>query len=291
MGFAPTVCIILHCRCINPTSVFQASTGVLPPAPLIESSGEENITDKVEAETVGAEAVLTTTKRDNNQSGLASPASLLRALPENNYDEREASRGELEDAILEDLQLARPSPGAGPCQHLSEAGPLVLSSCDTRVKKALKKEKRKKKNHGRKENKKLRKNGRGPGGRGRALLFRRFQERRRRQQRRRSEGKKSSLKTIGAEPDSGNLDDRVKGRKMRRMRRRRGRAKLRRLWLQSQKYQAWRREQSRQQLLGHPAAQLAIQQLWQGLFRQGNHWQQIYQVTNSVTTKNLKVTN
>jgi hypothetical protein len=214
----------------------------------------------------------------NNQSLISSAEAPPAVLSDNS--ELNIPRGTHEAAILEDFphEGSRNLGDVLDCQQLAiphASGPPVHSSCDTLVKRVTRKGRRRKNKSKKKERRKkrLRKTEGGKQGRGRTLLYRRFVKRRRQQQRRMRVGKKS---TCCASESGGDPVEREQIR-----RRRLGRAKLRQLWLQSQKYQAWRRDQSRQQLLEQPGAQLAIQQLWQGLFRQGNQWQQVYQVKNS----------
>jgi hypothetical protein len=217
----------------------------------------------------------------NNQSLNSSAEAPPAVLSDNS--ELNLPRGTHEAAILEDFphEGSRNLGDVLDCQQLAiphASGPPVPSSCDTLVKRVTRKGRRRRKNKSNKKGrrkKRLRKMEGGKQGRGRTLLYRRFVKRRRQQQRRMRMGKKS---TCCASESGG---DPVEREQMRR--RRLGRAKLRQFWLQSQKYQAWRRDQSRQQLLEQPGAQLAIQQLWQGLFRQGNQWQQVYQVRNSLS--------
>jgi hypothetical protein len=212
----------------------------------------------------------------NNQSLNSSAEAPPAVLSDNS--ELSLPRGTHEAAaILEDFphEGSRNLGDVLDCQQLAiphASGPPVPSSCDTLVKRVTRKGRRRRKNKSKKKErrkKRLRKTEGGKQGRGRTLLYRRFVKRRRQQQRRMRMGKKSAS-------ESGEPVEREQVR-----RRRLGRAKLRQFWLQSEKYQAWRRDQSREQLLEQPGAQLAIQQLWQGLFRQGNQWQQVYQVRNS----------
>jgi hypothetical protein len=163
---------------------------------------------------------------------------------------------------------------------VSEPVPMHKKGRKARKKKGRKRNGRKRK----RRKKKMRGSGEG---KGRTLLFRRYQEKRRqrlRQQRLRKGKQGLDADTSGAAVARRRMFLGRQGR-----RRRLGGGKLRQLWTQSQKYQDWRRQQSQEQLLAQPGAQLAIEQLWQGLFRQGQQWKQIYQVNSSQNSgqKNL----
>jgi len=251
---------------------FQANPLLQLPDPLALSYEEEdNFPEAME--------VLFPCLRGQDDDGLV--ASSEDSTPANFSDKFEIDipRDTLETAILEDEE-SRNLGHVADCHQLSlppASGPPVPNLCDMPVKRVTRKERRRKKTgrkRGRRKRKLRKKGSGGKQGNGRALLYRRFRERKRRQRQRvRAEKKMRSTEKAG----TGKQKKVPPG-----LRRRLGRAKLRRFWLQSEKYQAWRREQSRQQLLEQPGAQLAIQQLWQGLFRQGDQWQQVYQVINNL---------
>ena len=209
---------------------------------------------------------------NRNLTLMMSAAPLLRALNSGKDIRLENVHERSEEKLFEDLHDEAPLL-AGEDRNAS------LPIPRGKMRKVRNREKRRKKGRKRKNRKKSMRGGQDR--RGRTLLFQRYQAKRRRQlrQRRRLEGK-NILVGGAAGPSSGSRRKHLQ----RNGRRQLGRGKLRQLWTQSQKYQAWRRHQSREQLLAQPAAQMAIEQMWQGLFRQGAHWKQVYQVTKNTAT-------
>jgi len=245
-----------------------------------EEEGGSDYRAKVSLEDKDLVEAVSTEAAGQQNLARGSLAPLLRSLTlETEAEPVESDLSQADDAHLESLHDKSPLIDKNN-KNLHEKGPLPVSEVsatgDKSSRRLRNREKRRRKGHRRRGKKRLRNGDQGGQQQARVLLLRRYQAKRQRQQvrRRRLNRKNASLAST----------ERPK-KKLPRNRRRQlgaglGQLRMRRLWAQSQKYQAWRRQKSQEQLLAQPAAQLAIEQLWQGLFRQGDHWKQIYQVDN-----------
>jgi hypothetical protein len=246
---------------------------------VLEDRRPEDELEAVEDPRGPGEAVnKTAADEQKNVTNKMSSTELLKSLSTSVDDDRGKTQQE-DDIYIEESVRALPfviSPNKTLAAVAEE--PAVPS----RVKERKDKKKKGRKKKGRKRKKKKLRNVKG--GKARSMLFKRYQEKRRLRlrQRHRRKGKHHVAAAGAGTVVAGRR--RVMQQARQGSRRRLGGGKLRQLWTQSQKYQEWRRQQSQEQLLAQPAAQLAIEQLWQGLFRQGPQWKQIYQVPLTLYT-------